>query len=254
MRANPAAGALAEDAYRALSMRLLAGRQVSDLALNRGVPQVVAAALDIAEGRLAQYGPGEPPADGGEPPPSPLPPRTPPQPLAETEALLLITFPNVWPVQEADQRRRSVRTLRDMLVVLLDATVRATESVDAEDLSGDERDARAALRADLTLLLQRTANAFQTVATRESLGAAGDQLDEAATAVARLPTVVPEDLLRENVGALLDAVAAAYPDLPPAPRVGAAAGRGRRAGGVTAAELGPKNPPRADCRPAGTFG
>lgn len=208
-------GPMADDAYATLQMRMQTV-QLGSLVLDRAVPQVVPATLEIMRMRLDMY--GEPnPDNAAEGAPRPLPPATPPSPRAESDAFLLVSFPEVWPRQGQQLQTRTVAALRDTLVVLRDATIRANDAVGAQGIASEEREARAALRADLTLVLKNTAQALQAIVGLSNLGAPGDRVRAAAVDLTGQPTVVQNPVLQEKVEALLIAVEAAFPNLPPRP-------------------------------------
>lgn len=213
-------GPIADDAYVTLQMRMQQG-QLDNLTLDRAVPQIVPAALEILRMRLGMYGPGNPEmaAEGA---PTPLPPQAPPSPRAEADAFLLVSFPVVWPRQDQQLQLRTIGGLRDAIVVLRDATIRANDSVSAEGIEPEEREVRADLRADVTLVLKNAAQAMQAIVGLSNLGAPGEAIRAAAADLAGQPTVVQNEILREKVEVLLQAIEAAYPNLPPRPEQPAA--------------------------------
>jgi hypothetical protein len=208
VRLNPDLGVLADEAYRAMRGRLVGGVEAADeFALNRVANQLTNSALDLMALRQNAY---------AVPSSSELP-RTPPRPLAEQSAILLIVDARVWNRQEAVTRERVATVLRDHAVLLRSAIVAAADAARQLD-DEDEQDLARELRNDLTILLKRVSAAFVAISGRES-GAQAQALQAAATDLESQPNVLAPQVLEEKVDALLAAVASMYPNIPAPPEV-----------------------------------
>ena len=223
-------GPVADETYVTLLSNFRAGNGANPAFVSRGVPILVPATLDLIEYRTGLFGPGVP--DEQNPLPEPLPPSVPPQPLAEADGILLITFPTVWPRVSAEQKLRSVATLRNLMLAARDAAVATAESVDAAADAGEaeEREKRANLRIDLTTLARRAAQGLQAIASGDAVPQANPAgmsgLATAAAELANLPRQVPIQQLVERVDATAAALEEAFPTLPAAPGNAIEAGGG----------------------------
>ena len=206
---NLRAGPVADEAFGALSLRVDdPSRRPDEFVLERAAPQVANATLDIVEARLALYDPA------GSEASRPLP-ATPPMPLAERRAVLLLTDPLIWPRLDDAARGRTVRVFRDAAATLSRSVAAAADArSEAEDDAARERAAQ--LREDLTGLLKSVASGFVAIADRVG-GAGSDAVKAAADEIVRQPTVVQNDVLLGLTDDLVAAVGEMYPDLPPPP-------------------------------------
>ena len=234
---NPQAGPIADEAYHALLLRVddVGQRRPDEFVLERAADQLAQAVQAIMARRTAQYGPPADPLLADDPErASPLP-TTPPIPLAERQAVILLTDPQVWPKQGAPAQRATLTAFRDLTLRLETAVAAANAAANAAEDDSETQEAASQLRKDLTDLLKRLASAFSYVASGEG-GPDVDALRAAADDLANQPPTLPDEVLREKVGALLTAVQAVYPDLPPPPQATGQPPADDADGGTTAGE------------------
>ena len=215
---NPQAGPIADEAYHALLLRVddVGQRRPGEFVLERAADQLAGAVQAIMARRTAQYGPPPDPALAADPDEASPLPTTPPIPLAERQAVILLTDPQVWPKQGPQAQRATLTAFRDLSLRLETAIAAANDAAQAAEDGSETQEAASQLRKDLTDLLKRLASAFSYVASRDG-GPNVDALRAAADDLANQPPTLPDDVLREKVEALLAAVQAVYPDLPPPP-------------------------------------
>ena len=193
-------GPVAEEAYNTLMMRISDNPPAPNV-LDRAVPVIIPAALDLMEYRLEKYR-GE--ASEDEPVAQPA------MPLAEVDGLILISHPATWQRIDPATRERAIKTMRDLMTAVLAAEVKADEADDVE------------ARRELGTLRGRIASATQAIALRDSSNANVSAMSEAADYVKKLPIQVPSKLLQPEVEKLLTGIETAYPNIGDRPDFGMA--------------------------------
>ena len=191
-RRFPDNGPLAEEIYETLKMRIFDRTSPpAAAAFDNGVPVVLPAVLDVMGLRTAKYGTGG---------------QTPVEPLAEQNALVFVTYPEVWRRLSAADKGRSVGTIRD----LMNAAVAAAAEQPSQQA-----------RKDLTTLLARIGSALQTVGTALGGAPGGSDaaagLDRAAKSLSGVSSGTPPDDLKRYAAAIDTAIKVAYPDVPAGP-------------------------------------
>ena len=191
-RRFPDNGPLAEEIYGTLLMRLKdPANAPSTFALDNGVPVVLPAVLEIVARRTGEF------AAGG---------TTPKTPLAEQNAIVFVTHPEVWQRQKEADKRQTVKTLRD----LMDATAASAAGLQGGGESG-------ALRGELITMLTRIGSGLETIGTYGS-GDGAQRLKRDAALLRRLSRGTPNSDIKAAVDQVNSAVAAGYPNLPAATR------------------------------------
>lgn len=180
----PQNGPLAEEAYQSLTDWITGSNRPPANIVRQGVGLMVPAVHELLALRLGQYT-----AQG----------HIPSEPLAEQRALVFISYPLVWPEQNPDQKAQTVRLLRDMML-------QATEAA---------RTAQGEARNDVVTLAARIGSAFVAIGNSSGNTAGAQALVQAATAVSRQPNRAAQTELTRTVNVLVDAIATAYPNLPP---------------------------------------
>ena len=202
----PDNGALAEEAYRTLMIRLTGGNVVDMRVLDKAIPVVVPATLDVMDFRMAQYDPAAV--------------ASPETPMAEVDGLLLVSHPATWGRIDGETQTRMMKTLRDLTADSLQTLLAAIEADDDE------------MRDSLGNLLKRIGSSVQAISQLDAGNANAAALGQAARAVKDLPVRSAAQLFEQQGEALLAAMEAAYPD------IGGRGGEAAQADGEAEAEAG----------------
>ena len=183
----PDSGPLAEDVFKALSMRTTEPRPPGSDVLQNGAATVVPAVHELMAFRVGQYRPAE----------------SAPSPLAEVPGLVILTNNFVWPRQSPEQKARTMAMLRDLML-------QATASANAMPTSQEDR-------VQILELIKRIGSAYEAVTLPAQAGAPSEhpELNRAANKLKNISARSSPAALSQAVQEVQDGLAKAYPDLPP---------------------------------------